>query len=94
MWQLIKSDRERHSENGRTCEDDEGDGECITDLLGLELGSKGWLWWVEEGGRNGTQDTKLWVIRGGYRRFVGWLDDKTPWALQGHITELQLINHQ
>lgn len=39
------------------------------DLLGLELGLKGWLWWVEEGG--GMQDTKLWVIRGGYRRFVG-----------------------
>lgn len=53
------------------CEDDEGGRGCITDLVGLELGSKDWLWWVEEGGRNGMQDTKLWVIRGGYRRFVG-----------------------
>lgn len=53
------------------CGDDEGDRECITDLLGLELGLKDWLWWVEEGGRKGMQDTKLWVIRGGYRHFVG-----------------------
>lgn len=71
MWQLIKSNGERHSENGRKCGGDEGDRECITDLLGPELGWKDWLWWVEEGGRSGMQNTKLWGIRGGYRRFVG-----------------------